>query len=243
MAIPDNPNWSALTDVKPYPQPAFEKPLPVAPISSISLGPIALSDSKGKLNSRYWTTYQDGSNVVISGGSGSGWGSPTILFSEPTPILIISLTFDQLGRPLIFYMVDPFTLKLYWYDPVIQDSVNVQIATGYDPIACFDFPQDTGQSFTDAILFYVRDDRVYMRVQRDRFGIEYDTGAIHEGLRLVSAGLRVDNRLQVEYIWPESEELVYDLPNNPPPVVVNNTESTIRLRERLPVELTIRQRK
>lgn len=67
MAIPDSPNWSSLTDIKPYPQPAFEKPQPIAIISSISLGPLALSDSKGKLNTRYWTVSQEAGQVVIRG--------------------------------------------------------------------------------------------------------------------------------------------------------------------------------
>ncbi|MBV2128156.1 hypothetical protein [Arsukibacterium indicum] len=67
MAIPDSPNWSPLTDVKPYPQPDFEKPGEVTVISSISLGPLALNDSKGKLNTRYWTVSQEAGQVVIRG--------------------------------------------------------------------------------------------------------------------------------------------------------------------------------
>lgn len=127
------------------------------------------------------------------------WAAPEILFSEAQPIQQVSLTFDQLGRPLVFYRVGVDTLKIYQYDPVTQQNVTTEIAVGKDPTACFDFPQDTGQSFTDVLLFYVRDDQVFMRIQRDRYAIEYPCPAIQPGLKIKSAGLRVDKRLQVVY--------------------------------------------
>lgn len=132
------------------------------------------------------------------------WSAPEILFSEAQPIEQISLTFGQLGRPLVFYRVGENTLKLYWYDPVAQQNVTTTLTTGKDPTACFDFPQDTGQSFTDALLFYVRDDQVFMRIQRDRYAIEYPCPALRPGLRIKSAGLRIDNRLQVEYEFKDA---------------------------------------
>lgn len=202
MAIPDSPNWSSLTDIKPYPQPAFDKPAMPSGVAAISLGPVSLNNSQGKLNSRYWLVTQVAGQVLIQGQELFSWASPVTLFNEPDVIQQISLTFDQLGRPLVFYRTGVNTLKLYWYDPVIQQNVNVQITTGIDPVACFDFPQATGESFTDALLFYTRNNRIYMRVQRDRFNIEYYTGVEEEGIRLESAGLRVDNRLQVVYTVP-----------------------------------------
>lgn len=128
-----------------------------------------------------------------------GYGPAKALFSEPLEIQQISLTFDQLGNPLVFYRVGANTLKLYWYDPVLQQNVTTVLASGTDPQAGFDFPQDTGQDFTDALIFYVRNDTVYMRVQRDRFSIEYECPASQPGIRLVSNGLRVDNRYQAVY--------------------------------------------
>lgn len=67
MAIPDSPNWSSLTDVKAYPQPAFVKPPVPAGVAAVSLGPIELNDSKGVLNSRYWLVTQTGNQVQIQG--------------------------------------------------------------------------------------------------------------------------------------------------------------------------------
>lgn len=129
----------------------------------------------------------------------AGYGPAVTLFNEPLPIEQISLTFDQLGRPLVFYRVGEDTLKLYWYDPIAQQNVLTNFGIGKDPAACFDFPQDTGRSFTDVLLFYVRDNQVFMRIQRDRYEIEYPCPATQQGLKINSAGLRVDNRLQVVY--------------------------------------------
>lgn len=67
MAIPDSPNWSSLTDVKPYPAPPFSKPSTPDSVNALSLGPAALNDSKGLLNSRYWLVTQASGQVVIRG--------------------------------------------------------------------------------------------------------------------------------------------------------------------------------
>jgi hypothetical protein len=133
--------------------------------------------------------------------STTAWSAPTVLFNEPEPIKQISLSFDQLGRPVVFYRVGDDTLKLYWYDPVQQAAVLTVLTTGIDPTAQFDYPHDTGKSFTDILLFYVRDNAIYMRIQRDRFAVEYATPVAGErlGVNIVSAGFRSDNRFQVEY--------------------------------------------
>ena len=67
MAIPNSPNWSSLTDVKPYPEPNFVKPPMPQGVAAVSLGPIALNDSQGVLNSRYWLVTQTAGTVQIQG--------------------------------------------------------------------------------------------------------------------------------------------------------------------------------
>lgn len=203
MAIPDSPNWSSLTDVKAYPQPVFAKPPRLGVlVEAISLGPVELNQSEGTLNSAYWVCNQEGTLVGIRKGINGAWTEFIPLFEELSFIKDLSLTFDQLGRPLVFYRTENSDLKFYWYDPILQENTIADLGQGYDPVTCFDFPQDTGQSFTDMLVFYVRANRIYMRVQRDRFAVEYDTGVEHPGLRLESAGLRVDYRLQVIYTYP-----------------------------------------
>jgi hypothetical protein len=179
-----------------------------------------LNNSGGQINERYWITYVDNGAVYIKGSQGEQWVTETLLFNEPEPIKQITLTFDQLGRPLVFYRVGADTLKLYWYNPVLEQTELKILAQGIDPNAGFDSPQDTGQSYSDAMLFYVRDDAIYMRIQRDRFETEYVTPSIGNNVELRSSGMRVDNRYQVVYRH-ELTDYVPEPPVPPTPPVIN----------------------
>lgn len=222
MAIPNSPNWSVLTDVGDYPAVDFAKPPNLAfdIVQAISLGPMQLNNSGGKLNERYWIAYVDNGAVYIKGSQGEQWGTETLLFNELEPIKQITLTFDQLGRPLVFYRIGADTLKLYWYNPVLEQTELKTLAQGIDPNAGFDAPQDTGQSYSDAMLFYVRDNVIYMRIQRDRFETEYVTPSIGENVELRSSGMRVDNRYQVVYRH-ELADYVPEPPVPPTPPIFN----------------------
>ena len=205
MAIPDSPNWSALTDIKPYPVPSFPLPLAIPNlVQGTSLGGLFLNDSKGRVNQRWWVAYPANGEVMVRGSTGSVWGEEQLLFIEPTPIVNLALSFDQLGRAIVFYQTQN-DLRLYWYDPIAQQNEVKIMSAGQCPIACFDFPQDTSQGFSDVILFYVKDNTIFMRVQRDRFDVEYNTGVTLPNVKLISCGLRVDNRLQVVYEYPTEE--------------------------------------
>lgn len=204
MAIPDSPNWSTLTEIGRYPKYPLKTPSVLGGVSSIALGPKVLNDSQGTLIDNYWAVYQENDNVLIQlyDQSLEVWTDLFILFTETEVIKEISLTFDQLGRPLVFYNTNSDTLKIYWYNPLLEENVIESIAVGANPVSCFDYPQNTDRPFSDILLFYVKDNSIYMRVQRDRFTIEYPTGVTHLGIVLESAGLRVDNRLQLIYSYP-----------------------------------------
>lgn len=133
-----------------------------------------------------------------------GYETPVELFLEASPIKEFALAFDQLGRPLIFYRVATDTLRLYWFDPFLNQTVKTDLTTGVNPVAGFDYPQDSGEVFTDILLFYVRNNVLYMREQRDRFLVEYNTGVSHVDLKIESCGLRKDYKYQVIYNYPEN---------------------------------------
>ncbi len=128
-----------------------------------------------------------------------GYGETFILFNEPEEIKEMSLSFDQLGQPIVFYRINTSDLYLYWFDPIEEKYVKVFLTSGVNPTASFDFPQDTSQPFSDALLFYVRNNTIYMRIQRERFEIEYAYVIPEPSVSIRDAGLRVDNRFQVSY--------------------------------------------
>jgi hypothetical protein len=203
MAIPD---WSAIETLAPYIKPdELLPPVDKDLMQSATIGPVNLNDSKNRLDNRYWLVSYDDGTIYVQGSINGEWGTATVLFLEPIAIEQISLTFDQLGRPLVFYRVGESDLKLFWYNPVIGANEISLVATGTEPNAGFDVPEDAGASYSDALLFYVREDKIFMRTQRDRFVTEYETPVngvdiVAENVRIESVGARIDNRFQVSYL-------------------------------------------
>lgn len=218
MSIPSSPDWSALKNIGNYPSFSAEKPDPIVDISvyDISIGPTALSSSNGKLNERYWIVYAIGVDVFIAGALGGVWVGTVLLFSESVDIKSISITFDQTGRPIIFYRVGEDTLKTYQYNSDTgSDEIKV-IAQGRNPSAGFDLISDASKANSDAMLFYSRGGGIYMRVQRERFEIEHETPAkLLKDLDIISTGMRVDNRYQVVYQYHDEN---YAPPPPQPPI-------------------------
>lgn len=183
---------------KPYPDFGVIKPATpiVAPVSE-RLGPSTLNSLQGNLITRWWACWQDGVNVVVAGADGVTYGDTSIVFVESDVISQLTLTFDQVGRPNIFYKTETNELKLYWFDPILGSNTISVIGSGTSPYAIFDFPTDTNQSFTDVVIFYIgTDTQVKYRKQRDRFEVEYAIPGLF-GSSIISAGLTTENRVQV----------------------------------------------
>lgn len=156
----------------------------------------------------------------------AGWGTPVTLFTEPREIKEISLSFDQLGRAVVFYRVGEDDLYLYWFNAMTQVNEIKYLGKGTNPIAGFDIIDDTSDPTSDVMLFYVRDDTVFMRIQREDYSIEYNTGVTKTGIRLSSSGIRIDNRFQVIYSYGGQPDLSIT-PENPGGVAQPNPEPPI----------------
>lgn len=193
-------NWFSRDAQLPYPDFGIAKPpTPLQNPVVERLGPIALSASDGSLVKRWWAAWQSGTDIVIAGAQGAAYGLPVVLFEELGEVAQITLTFDQLGRPLVFYKLSDNGIKLYWFDPVLGENTISVFGQGNYPTAIFDYPTRPSESFTDAVMFYIgTDSQVKYRKQRDRFAVEY---AIPDafGSRIISAGLTRENSVQVVF--------------------------------------------
>lgn len=162
-----------------------------------------------------------------------GWGYPTYLFDEPLGLKEVSVTFDQLGRPIVFYRINDDDLYLYSYDANLQRPDKKFVAKGKNPIAGFDLITNPSDPTSDALIFYKRDGKFYMRVQREEFKIErevpitVDAGADYttNDLRLYDAGLRLDNRFQLGYIQPAEPPPPPPAPPRPRPLGIYDYRS------------------
>jgi hypothetical protein len=198
--------WSCLS--KPLKFLGYPKPLPATrygAIYDVKLGGEELSQSEGRIDTRYYIVYQDGTLINIRGAVDSNtWSDATTLFTEATPIADISLSFDSLGRPVVFYEKSTGGVFLWFYDSQLgTTTVRTIDPIGITPVVNYDIITDTSNVAGDIMLYYVRNDVIYTRLQRDRYDIEYQTGVSYPNLRLDKSGMTEDNRFQVTYTFDD----------------------------------------
>lgn len=98
----------------------------------------------------------------------------------------LSFAFDLNMRPLVTYVAAGDTY-LWWYD----SSVSAQVTTDFGntfktPQLALDEHRPNLSQNADVIFAYIRNQRLCVRIQRDRFLTEYDLG---EGQALVQIGM------------------------------------------------------
>jgi hypothetical protein len=167
----------------------------------LELGPLELNQSANHLAKQWWLFEEVGGDVFIDKIYGSVRAAAATYLFTSGPVTQLSATFDQLGKPLVFYNTGT-ELRLWWYDPTQEDHVTSVFGEGADPFATFDIRYSPSNQGSDALLFYVRDTAIYYRQQRDRYEVEYTTpvdGVSKKASKLIRADMTVDWRLQLAY--------------------------------------------
>ena len=101
-------------------------------------------------------------------------------------------------HPVVSF-VDGSGAWYWWYSPLAQDVEFVAMDQGVtSPRVCIDDrrPEFTGSS--DVVLGYILNDRLKYRLQRDRYGVEYDVAPAPCGV-LTKIGMSVGMRLQFAF--------------------------------------------
>lgn len=198
---PKHPDWSCTTKPQLYPVRVLPKP-PVSfgNIQAVKVGPLALADSQGSINNRYWVCYQQNGVVYMRGAiDDATWAAPTTILTEADAIEALDFTFDQLGRAIVFYQVGT-ELRLWYFDSIASAYIKRVIdASAEQPLCGFDLIDDTGDPMSDAHIFYVKGGSILERLQRDRYDVVYDSLVSHSGIKLLSCGMTAGNKFQVEY--------------------------------------------
>lgn len=147
----------------------------------------------------YWLFEYIGTDVHIAKYENGEFVSRGVLFNTPT-MDVMSASFDQLGRPIVFFDSGP-QLLLWWFDPIVEDTVISQFADGLSPYATFDMRYDAPNANSDVLVFYIRDGAIYYRQQRDRYEVEYETPVTSDlnAKKILLAEVADDYRLQLVY--------------------------------------------
>lgn len=180
----------------------------------LELGPIELNNSGGSIKEFWWLFNFNGTYVTASRYNhfDEAFDDEQIIFYVDN-VKRLSATFDQLGRPMVFYETVLGELRLYWFDPVNVENTTTVFGDGSYPFSTFDIRWDTSNARSDNMLFYIRDGGIYYRLQRDRYSIEHATPVIN-GAILLEADMTVDYRLQLLYRYIDTG---YNPPQPVPP--------------------------
>ena len=185
------------------------------PTESASLGGDSLGDSGDNLVTKTWLAkYNSDTNEVTIE---SDTDAPELLFVRPD-ITEISLSYDQNMRPTVAFMEDGVA-TLWWYDSQVSDQVFTQYPDATDPRVILDDRRPWAIGDSDNLLFYVKNDNLYMRIQRERFQDEHLLKENLNGQRLWRVS--TNNSLRIMFEFGERRPVKLD-------AFIPDTPSTIR---------------
>lgn len=156
---------------------AYLPPDNIAPSYTVAYqeGGIGLSDASQGLQVQPWMLTIAGpitsNDMVIS----SPNTAPTVLLSKPN-VTEVSLAFDQNMKPCIAY-VSQGNSYFWWYDNTIPGYSIITLPAGStNPRCTLDDKRSVSINLgtADIILCYLLNNNLYMRMERDRFTIDYD---------------------------------------------------------------------
>lgn len=162
------------------------------------MGGIALQDPTQGLQVQVWTFSLDAGTGVLTANAPS-LGSPVVIFTKPGTTYI-SCSFDQNMNPAVAFMQDG-SMKLYWFDTTAGSLITTNFGPGYEnPRLALDDKRPLENGTSDIIMAYRTGTQLRMRMQRDRFGVEYLLySSVPEGYFLRKIGMNTVNRLQFQF--------------------------------------------
>lgn len=180
----------------PYPAPFLspDNHSRTSPLYDMERGGVALNDPSEGINGYDWKVWAEINVIKIAR---APYDNPTTVITTAAAIYWISLAFDQNMRPTIAYM-ESNKCMLYWYDTVTASPKFSAFADCTSPMLCMDDKRDGADSYNDVLFFYLRAGRLWYRMQRDRYNVEYDLGEVPTWAnRIDQVGMSTNGRLQV----------------------------------------------
>lgn len=159
-------------------------------------GGIALNNNSAGMEYQVWTFSVVGKSAVVEAANSNG---QTVLFTLSIDIQEIAGCFDQNMAPFVAYKAAD-QWHYYWYDTVTAGYVFSDLPVGVDSCRCtLDDKRQFNAPNSDILLFYTKDNNLYMRRQRDRYQNEI---LVKSGIggRLVKVGMNGISRLQFKMI-------------------------------------------
>lgn len=168
----------------------FFTPLRNDPLIDFELGGIALQDSSAGLSKVLWKCFCENGSIKL----GHDDHVQTVLSAEN--VTALCLGFDLSMRPVIAYLANEHCY-LWFYDTAASKQITADLGNGITfPQLSLDERRLVQSSNADVILTYIRNSKMYMRLQRERFQIEHE---ITRAKRLIQTGSMKNNRFGFAY--------------------------------------------
>lgn len=111
-------------------------------------------------------------------------------------VTALSFAFDLNMNPLITYCTEKHCY-LWWYDATQAKQVTTNLGTEISfPQLSLDERRAVESSNADVIFAYIKNNKLYIRIQRERFQIEHE---LTQAKRLVQIGMMKNNRFGFAY--------------------------------------------
>lgn len=160
------------------------------------LGGIAHQDTSQGLRYQPWKAWYDPETAQLLVQPQVTMTEPILVMTQPRASYI-GLTFDRNMNLSVCWRIAN-VVYLYWFDTTRNQYVTEEFIGGRSPRVTHDDKRLRADSWDDVLLFYLVEDRVKMRVQRDRFLIEHDIGEVDSRMNLYRCGMTTQNRIQLE---------------------------------------------
>jgi len=196
MAIPQGRLSTVVVEGEYLPPEGLRK----HPVTTFEKGPLAIEDTtKGLLYQNWMLTWNPNNDDFTV--TPEDTGSPVVILNV-ADIKFASFTFDQSARITVSYSTS-VSSYLYWYDTQVAQTVTTDLGADiFSPCIYLDDKRSTQNVVNDMLLWYTRSDgadkyKLFMKRQRDRFGIETEMAADMEANFIVALGMTDELRIQL----------------------------------------------
>lgn len=165
-------------------------------------GGIAISDSSQGIRGSTWqSSYAPLSGNIIL--TNTDTSIPYTIITGEMNVESLSFAFDSNMRPSIAWVNSTGVAKHYWYDTVTEDYVTTTLPAGsVSPKLCHDDKRPfavTGNK-SDILLFYVYNDIVWCRIQRERYATDHQCATVQAGTTLGQVGMTRGLRIKLQLV-------------------------------------------
>jgi hypothetical protein len=165
----------------------------ISGLSDVHYGGIAVDDPSHGITYQLWTCFSDRTDIWLTAPN-----TPAFKILPATNAVWVALAFDQNARAFIAYATAAGAASYYWFDSTVSSYVVSAIpGTVFRPFAALDDNRPALSASADILLNYVRQGVLYQRVQRDRYGVEYNLAPAPA--TLVQVGMSHANRFQFAF--------------------------------------------